>query len=202
MACYENSFTFINVSFGYNALIAAVVPWYHTFLVISAVKAYVCIICFWLRDSVEVEVKLRPTVSRPVLLCVRHPSWTRDQFFFLLEIFFRQLRVCYFVAPSLTRGRACNLLLLVVLASAVLLRSESRGTQGHILLPTFLWLPQPRRARPPYLYPPGTGWLRYTPGHWVSFPSPLTTRRATMEVFYPSSTRECWETQTFPLLYK
>jgi hypothetical protein len=30
---------------------------------------------------------------------------------FLLEILFEQLRVCYFVAPSLTRGRACNLLL-------------------------------------------------------------------------------------------
>jgi hypothetical protein len=43
----------------------------------------------------------------------------RDQFVFLLEIFFRQLRVCYFVAPSLMRGRVCNLLLLLVLASAV-----------------------------------------------------------------------------------
>jgi hypothetical protein len=48
----------------------------------------------------EVEVKLRPTVSRPVRLGVRHPSGTRDQFFFLLEIFFRQLRVCYFVVPG------------------------------------------------------------------------------------------------------
>jgi hypothetical protein len=46
----------------------------------------------------EVEANLRPT------------SGTRDQFFFILEIFFRQLRVCYFVAPSLTRGRVCNLL--------------------------------------------------------------------------------------------
>jgi hypothetical protein len=56
--------------------------------------------------EVEVEVKLRPAVS----LGVRHASGTRDQFFFLLEIVFRQLRVCYFVAPSLTRGRVCNLL--------------------------------------------------------------------------------------------
>jgi hypothetical protein len=56
----------------------------------------------------EVEVNLRPTVSRPVCFGVGHPSGTRDQFFFLLEIFFRQLRVCYFVAPSLTRGRTCN----------------------------------------------------------------------------------------------
>jgi hypothetical protein len=60
--------------------------------------------------EVEVEVNLRPTVSRPVCLGVRHPSGTRDQFFFLLEISFRQLRVCYFVAPSLTRGRGFNLL--------------------------------------------------------------------------------------------
>jgi hypothetical protein len=60
--------------------------------------------------EVEVEVNLRPTVSRPVCPGVRHPSGTRDQFFFLLEIFFLQLRVCNFVAPSLTRGRVCNLL--------------------------------------------------------------------------------------------
>jgi hypothetical protein len=41
---------------------------------------------------------------------VGHPSGTRDPFFFLLEISFRQLRLCYFVAPSLTRERVCNLL--------------------------------------------------------------------------------------------
>jgi hypothetical protein len=53
--------------------------------------------------EVEVEVDVRPTVSWPAYLGVRHLSGTRDQFFFLLEISFRQLRVCYFVAPSLTR---------------------------------------------------------------------------------------------------
>jgi hypothetical protein len=67
----------------------------------------------------KVKVTLRLTVSRPVCLGVRDPSGTHDQFVYLLEIFFRQLRVCYFVAPSLTRGRVCNLLLLLVLASAV-----------------------------------------------------------------------------------
>jgi hypothetical protein len=61
-------------------------------------------------SSSDVEVTLRPTVSRPVCLGVRRPSGTRDQFFFLLEISFRQLRVCYLVAPSLTRGWVCNLL--------------------------------------------------------------------------------------------
>jgi hypothetical protein len=76
-------------------------------------------------NSVKVKVTLRPTVSLPVRLGVRNPSGTRDQFFFLLEIVFRQLRVCYFVAPSLMRGRVCNLLLLLVVASAVPLGSES-----------------------------------------------------------------------------
>jgi hypothetical protein len=60
--------------------------------------------------EVKVEVNLPPTISRPVCLGVRGPSGTRDQFLFLLEISFRQLRVCYFVAPSLTRGRVSNLL--------------------------------------------------------------------------------------------
>jgi hypothetical protein len=133
--------------------------------------------------SVEAEVKLRPTVGQPVCLGVRHPSGTRDQFFFLIEIFFRQLRVCYFVALSLTRGG----LLLLVLASTVPLQLESRGTQDHILLSKFMrW-----RAGSLYIYPPGTEWPRYTLGHWVPFPLPLTVRRAMVEVFYPASPRDC-----------
>jgi hypothetical protein len=49
-------------------------------------------------------------VSRPVCPGVRRPSGTCDQFFFLLKISFRQLRVRNFVEPSLTRGRVCKLL--------------------------------------------------------------------------------------------
>jgi hypothetical protein len=86
----------------------------------SQVTAYSSVCCLktqlncQLSRKLEVEVKLRPTVSRPVRLDVRHSSGTSGQFFFLLEIVFRQLRVCYFVAPSLTRGRVFNLLLLLV----------------------------------------------------------------------------------------
>jgi hypothetical protein len=112
-------------------------------------------------SEVEVEDTLRPTVSR-------HPSGTRDQFFFHPEFFFRQLRVCYFVALSLTRGRVCTLLLLLELASAVPLWSESRGTQEHILLSKFLRLPQHGGPGPRIYIPqeqggpdisPGTGFL-------------------------------------------
>jgi hypothetical protein len=66
---------------------------------------------------------LRPIISRPVRLGVRRPSWTRDQFFSLLEFFFETVAVWYFVASSLTRGRVCNFLLLRVPASVVLLLS-------------------------------------------------------------------------------
>jgi hypothetical protein len=94
--------------------------------------------------EIEVEVNLRPTVNRPVCPVVRRPSGTCDQFFFLFEISFRQLRLCYFVAPSLTRGRVCNLLvqLLLGLARAVTLGPKSRRTHGHILL-SHLRIPQP-----------------------------------------------------------
>jgi hypothetical protein len=40
-----------------------------------------------------------------------------------------------------------------------------------------------------YLCPPVREWPRYTPRHRVSFSSPLTTRRAAVEVFEPASTR-------------
>jgi hypothetical protein len=62
------------------------------------------------------------------------------------------------------------------LPEQVTLGSKSCRTHDHILL-SHLRLPSTWRARSPYLYPPRTGWPSYTPGHWVPFSSPLTTRR-------------------------
>jgi hypothetical protein len=45
-----------------------------------------------------------------------------------------QLRSWFCGAPSLTRGRVCVLCMLLALASAVFLGSESLGTRDHILL--------------------------------------------------------------------
>jgi hypothetical protein len=89
---------------------------------------------------------------------------------------------------SLTRGCVCRMQLLLVLARVVSFRSESRGTHDHILLaqirdspnlggqvPVFI-SPRNRVAR---LYPQTMGSLFVT----------STTRRATVEVFDPASTR-------------
>jgi hypothetical protein len=109
----------------------------------------------------------------------------------------RQLRVCWCGAPSLTRGQVCRLQLLLALASAVILGSESYGTHDHILLPLIRDSTK-LEEQDPYLYPPRPGWPSYTPRHWVPFSSPPKTRRATVKVFELASKRGWLQQLTGP----
>jgi hypothetical protein len=82
-----------------------------------------------------------------------------------------------YAISSLTRVWVCRLQLLLVLASAVILRSECRGTHDHILLSQIRDSPNA-----PYLYPPGIGWPSYTS---IGFPFRRLLRLA-------SSIVACW----------
>jgi hypothetical protein len=73
---------------------------------------------------------LRPTVSRPDCLGVKAHLGPKTKFLLLSDSYgFVDVEV-----PSLMRGQVWRLQLLLVLASAVVLRSVSSGTHDQILL--------------------------------------------------------------------
>jgi hypothetical protein len=142
--------------------------------------------CDWIfKARVKVEVMLRTTVIRQSSHGVKHPSGAQDQIFNTVT----QLRVCWSWAPSLTRGRVCSL---HCWRPSPAQSYSGPGPAGLMIIFYCLRFETPPtwRARSPYLFPPGAGWPGYTHRHWVPFSSPLTTRRATVEVSEPASTGE------------
>jgi hypothetical protein len=136
----------------------------------------------------KVEVNLRPTVSRPVCLGAENPSGTGEQFFSLLEFFylFYLLDSCGVVILQRPLWREDGSVIYCTVASRPCQSSHSWVEIPQNSRPYFTVsseTPPTCKAKSPYLYPPGTGWPSYAPGHCVPFLSPLTTRRATVEVF-------------------
>jgi hypothetical protein len=132
--------------------------------------------------KVKAKVTLWLAVHRQSVRLGVRPFETHDQ-----RSFFQQ-NYCGngpYVTSSLTRGWVCRLQLLLVLARAVILRSESRGTQGHILLSQIRDCPNMEGQVPVFispwkrvtqLYPPGIGFplrrlLRLT-GLWWRYSNP------------------------------
>jgi hypothetical protein len=70
-----------------------------------ALRSFLHSILYRTELSTQVKIMLRPMVSRPVCLGIKHPSGAYDQIFITV----RQLRVCWYGAPALTRGRVCLL---------------------------------------------------------------------------------------------
>jgi hypothetical protein len=112
----------------------------------------------------RVTSTLRLMVYRQSVHLGDKPLETHNQHFF-------QQNTCGYspyVTSSLMKGWVCRLQLLLVLASAVILRSEPRGTHDHFYCLRFetppIW-----RAKSPCLYPPATGWSGYTPRHCSTF---------------------------------
>jgi hypothetical protein len=106
-----------------------------------------------------------------------------------------------YVTYSLTRGWVSRLQLLLGLASAVILRSESRWTHDHILLsqirdslnldgqvPVFISV----RNRVARLYPQALGSISSLP----------TTPTATVEVFDPAYTQDLLKRKTNKSIYE
>jgi hypothetical protein len=80
--------------------------------------------------KVKVKVTLRLTVSQSVILGVELHLGLMTRYLLLFDSY----GLVFVGLPSLTRGRVCLVEMLLALARAVFLGSESLGTRDHILL--------------------------------------------------------------------
>jgi hypothetical protein len=103
-----------------------------------------------------------------------------------------QLNTCGYsphVTPFLMRRWVCRLQFLLALAIAVILKSESRRTHGHILLSQIRDSPNVGDHVPVFMSPRNRVTQLY-PQALGSFSSPTKSRRAVVEVFEPASARD------------
>jgi hypothetical protein len=81
--------------------------------------------CFW----VESSLLLRPTISRPVCLGIKHPSWAYNQFFFTV----REVG-CLLMWEALSDETTGSVVYNCSFTCQRILGSEWRGTRGYIFL--------------------------------------------------------------------
>jgi hypothetical protein len=125
------------------------------------------IYCFHLCLECQSQSDFTSDGLPPINSFWRQAPWDSRQ-----RILIFQLNTCGYspyVTFSLTRGCVCRLQLLLGLASAVILRSESRGTQDHILLPQIRHPPQPSGPGPCIYISQEQGCPVITPGTGFPF---------------------------------
>jgi hypothetical protein len=144
----------------------------------------------------RVRVTLRLAVYRQSVRLRTKPLETHEYNYFQLN----PCNLSSYVTSSLTRGWICRF---CWSSPAQLFSGPSSASLMIIFCCLKFETPPTWRARPPYLYPPGTGWPSYVyiPRHWVPFSSPSTTCRATVEVFEPASTRAQVQHLSLPYIY-
>jgi hypothetical protein len=133
----------------------------------------------------KAKVMLRPMISPPVCLGVRHPCGAHDQ----TLITFRQFRVCWCGASSLTRGRVCSSHLLLGLTSRVRVThdlrpyftsriSDSPNLEGQV--PVFI----SSKNRVAQLYPRALGSLSVASYDSQGYGGGILTRLQTAFLFF------------------
>jgi hypothetical protein len=127
--------------------------------------------CFWLEvGSISLARLFQSPSYRTTDRQSASLSWfqatirARDQFFFSVKLSLDNCRFLILWRPLWRED-----------GSVIYCCCWSATVQDYILLSQFFRLHQPGGPDPRIYIPPGTGWPRYIPGHWVPFLSPLTS---------------------------
>jgi hypothetical protein len=127
---------------------------------------------------------LRPTVSRPVCLCVKHPSGSKTWFLILSDS-------CGFVNVGRPVWQEDGSVVRIAAGPRQSSHSRvrvSRDSWSYFTVSDSR-LPQPGRPGSRIYNPQEQGGPAIPPRHWVPFSPPPTTRRTAVEVFQLASTR-------------
>lgn len=108
------------------------------------------------RRTKQITFTIRPTASRPVYLGVELHLRPKTRFLLLSD----SSRYVDMASPLWQEDGACRLKLLLILANARILRSESSGTHDHVLLSQICKFPN-LEGQVSCVFPPGIGSSSY-----------------------------------------